>query len=148
MLANWIGILLGGFLAGQIARRLGAPALIGMILWGIVLGPQVSQWLSPAVLDQAGIWRTLAVMVILVKAGLGLERDKLVQQGSVALRLGILPAACEAVVIAIAAHYLLNFDWLTGLLLGCVIGAESPAVIVPGMLRLKQLGLGDRKSVV
>ncbi|WP_126147556.1 cation:proton antiporter [Synechococcus elongatus] len=147
MLANWIGILLGGFLAGQIARRLGAPALIGMILWGIVLGPQVSQWLSPAVLDQAGIWRTLAVMVILVKAGLGLERDKLVQQGSVALRLGILPAACEAVVIAIAAHYLLNFDWLAGLLLGCVIGAESPAVIVPGMLRLKQLGLGVRKGI-
>ncbi|WP_338460879.1 cation:proton antiporter [Synechococcus elongatus IITB7] len=147
MLANWIGILLGGFLAGQVSRRLGAPALIGMILWGILLGPQVSQWLSPALLEQAGSWRTLAVMVILVKAGLGLDREKLAQQGSVALRLGILPAACEALVVAIAAHYLLNFDWLTGLLLGCVIGAESPAVIVPGMLRLKQLGLGVRKGV-
>ncbi|WP_338431774.1 cation:proton antiporter [Synechococcus elongatus] len=147
MLANWIGILLGGFLAGQVSRRLGAPALIGMILWGILLGPQVSQWLSPALLEQAGSWRTLAVMVILVKAGLGLDREKLAQQGSVALRLGILPAACEALVVAIAAHYLLNFDWLTGLLLGCVIGAESPAVIVPGMLRLKQLGLGVRKGI-
>ncbi|AZB72224.1 cation:proton antiporter [Synechococcus elongatus] len=147
MLANWIGILLGGFLAGQVSRRLGAPALIGMILWGILLGPQVSQWLSPALLEQASSWRTLAVMVILVKAGLGLDREKLAQQGSVALRLGILPAACEALVVAIAAHYLLNFDWLTGLLLGCVIGAESPAVIVPGMLRLKQLGLGVRKGI-
>ncbi|WP_338440840.1 cation:proton antiporter [Synechococcus elongatus IITB4] len=147
MLANWIGILLGGFLAGQVSRRLGAPALIGMIFWGILLGPQVSQWLNPALLEQAGSWRTLAVMVILVKAGLGLDREKLAQQGSVALRLGILPAACEALVVAIAAHYLLNFDWLTGLLLGCVIGAESPAVIVPGMLRLKQLGLGVRKGI-
>ncbi|QFZ93293.2 cation:proton antiporter [Synechococcus elongatus] len=147
MLVNWIGILLGGFLAGQVSRRLGAPALIGMIFWGILLGPQVSQWLSPALLEQAGSWRTLAVMVILVKAGLGLDREKLAQQGSVALRLGILPAACEALVVAIAAHYLLNFDWLTGLLLGCVIGAESPAVIVPGMLRLKQLGLGVRKGI-
>jgi solute carrier family 9B (sodium/hydrogen exchanger), member 1/2 len=85
--------------------------------------------------------------VILMKAGLGLDADKLSQQGSVALRLGFLPAACEAVVVALAAHWLLSFDLAPGLLLGCIVGAESPAVIVPAMLRLKSLGWGVAKGI-
>ena len=87
------------------------------------------------------------VMVILMKAGLGLDREKLAQQGTVALRLGFLPAACEAIAIAFATMWLLQFDFLTGLLLGCIIGAESPAVIVPAMLRLKSLGWGVTKGI-
>ncbi|MEL7400175.1 MAG: sodium:proton antiporter, partial [Pseudomonadota bacterium] len=91
--------------------------------------------------------RTVAVMVILMKAGLGLDREKLVQQGTVALRLGFLPGACEAIAIAALSVWLLDFNILTGLLLGCIIGAESPAVIVPGMLRLKSLGWGVKKGI-
>jgi len=89
----------------------------------------------------------VAVMIILMKAGLGLDREKLVQQGSVALRLGFLPAACEALAVALLSRWILGLDWATGLLLGCVIGAESPAVIVPGMLRLKSLGWGVAKGI-
>ncbi|MEM9926600.1 MAG: cation:proton antiporter, partial [Cyanobacteria bacterium P01_D01_bin.50] len=91
--------------------------------------------------------RTIAVMVILMKAGLGLDREKLLQQGTVALRLGFLPATCEALIVAFAAIWLFKFDFPTGLLLGCIIGAESPAVIVPGMLRLKSLGWGVTKGI-
>ncbi|MCS6815040.1 MAG: cation:proton antiporter [Cyanobacteria bacterium] len=147
MLESLIWILLMGFFVGQIARRLRAPALIGMVLAGIVLGPQVGNVISPEVLGAATSLRTIAVMVILMKAGLGLDREKLAQQGSVALRLGFLPAACEALAIALAAMWLFQFDFATGLLLGCVLGAESPAVIVPGMLRLKSLGWGVKKGI-
>ncbi|MEG3872902.1 cation:proton antiporter [Microcoleus sp. Z1_B5] len=147
MLESIIWILLMGFFVGQIARRLKAPALVGMVLVGILLGPQLGNVISPEVLGAANSLRTIAVMVILMKAGLGLDREKLSQQGTVALRLGFLPAACEAISIAVAAMWLLQFDFLTGLLLGCIIGAESPAVIVPGMLRLKSLGWGVKKGI-
>ncbi len=136
-----------GFFAGQIARRLKAPALVGMVLVGILLGPQVGNVLSPEMLGAADALRTIAVMVILMKAGLGLDREKLAQQGTVALRLGFLPATGEAIAVALVAIWLFQFDVATGLLLGCVLGAESPAVIVPGMLRLKSLGWGVKKGI-
>ncbi|MBW4647448.1 MAG: cation:proton antiporter [Kastovskya adunca ATA6-11-RM4] len=147
MLASALWVLVGGFFAGQLARRLGAPPLIGMILIGIVLGSQVANAIAPEVLDAADDLRIVAVTIILMKAGLGLDREKLAQQGTVALRLGFLPASVEAVVVAIASMFMFNFDFLTGLLLGCVVGAESPAVIVPAMLRLKSLGWGVTKGI-
>ncbi len=147
MLASVLWILMMGFFVGQLARRLGAPPLIGMIFVGIILGPQVRNVISEDVLGAADELRTLAVMIILMKAGLGLDREKLAQQGTVALRLGFLPAATEAIAIAITAMIIFKFNFPTGLLLGCVIGAESPAVIVPGMLRLKSLGWGVTKGI-
>ncbi|PSM48066.1 sodium:proton antiporter [Chroococcidiopsis sp. CCALA 051] len=147
MLESFIWILLFGFFGGQIARRLKIPALVGMVLVGIFLGPQVANAISPSVLEAAGTLRTIAVMAILMKAGLGLDREKLARQGAVALRLGFLPAACEAIAVALAAMTIFQFDFLTGLMLGCIIGAESPAVIVPGMLRLKSLGWGVNKGI-
>lgn len=118
-------ILLLGFFAGQLARRLGAPALIGMILVGIVLGPAALNLLQTNVLTAAPTFRAVAVMVILMKAGLGLDRQKLAQQGTVALRLGVLPALCEMVVVAGVAMLLLGFDVRQGLLLGAIV-ARSP----------------------
>lgn len=115
-----------GFFVGQIARQLRVPALIGMVLAGIVLGSQVGNVISSEVLGAATSLRTIAVMVILMKAELGLDREE-PQQGSVAM-------------------WLFQFDFATGLLLGCVIGAESPAVIVPGMLRLKVWDGESRKE--
>ncbi|MTJ10222.1 cation:proton antiporter [Anabaena sp. UHCC 0204] len=147
MLLSIIWILLMGYFSGQIARRLGAPPLIGMILVGIILGSQVGNVISPDVLNAADELRTVAVMIILMKAGLGLDREKLAQQGTVALRLGFLPATTEAIAIALASMVIFKLDFPTGLLLGCVIGAESPAVIVPGMLRLKSLGWGVTKGI-
>lgn len=147
MLGSWLWILGMGFFVGQIVGRLGMPPLLGMIGVGILLGPQMGNVLSAEVLAAADDLRVLAVMIILMKAGLGLDREKLAQQGSVALRLGFLPATCEAVVVAVVAMGLFGLDFPTSLLLGCVIGAESPAVIVPGMLRLKSLGWGVTKGI-
>ncbi|MFS8835908.1 cation:proton antiporter [Synechococcus sp. WC101] len=143
MLGSWLWILGMGFFVGQILGRLGMPPLVGMILVGILL----QEVLSSELLAAAGDLRLVAVTIILMKAGLGLDREKLAQQGSVALRLGFLPAACEALAVALLSRWILGLDWATGLLLGCVIGAESPAVIVPGMLRLKSLGWGVAKGI-
>lgn len=147
MLESVILILLMGFFVGQIARRLQIPALVGMVVVGIIFGPQGGKVISSQVLGAANDLRAIAVMVILMKAGLGLDPEKLAQQGTVALRLGFLPAATEAIAVAVASVWLLGFDIWTGLLLGCIIGAESPAVIVPGMLRLKSLGWGVGKGI-
>lgn len=147
MLTSFILILLVGFFSGQIARRVRLPALVGMVLAGILLGPQVTNLIVQPVLAGANDLRVIAVMVILMKAGLGLDREKLRQQGSVALRLGLFPALGETLVIAIAAIYLLQFNFLQGLLLGTILSAESPAVIVPGMLQLKSLGWGVKKGI-
>lgn len=137
-----IVVLLLGYGAGQLARRLGLPALVGMILVGIALSEQLRE-----VMPLAGGLRTIAVAAILMKAGLGLDYTKLKSQGTVALRLGFLPASCEAIVVAVVSMFLLGFDLPGGLLLGCILGAESPAVIVPGMLRLKSLGWGVDKGI-
>ena len=147
LLFSLVLVLLLGFLGGQLARRLKAPPLLGMMLVGILLGAEVGNLIVPQMLDLADDLRTIAVMVILMRAGLGLDRDKLTKQGSVALRLGFLPALTEAIAISLLAIWLFEFNWLTGLLLGCVVSAESPAVIVPGMLRLKNLGYGVSKGI-
>ncbi|MFM2312005.1 MAG: hypothetical protein RLZZ04_1281 [Cyanobacteriota bacterium] len=147
LLFSLVLILLLGFLGGQLAQKLKAPPLLGMMLVGIVLGSQVSNLISPQVIDLADDLRAIAIMVILMRAGLGLDQDKLMKQGTVALRLGFLPALTEAIAISFLAIWLFQFNWLTGLLLGCVVSAESPAVIVPGMLRLKNLGYGVSKGI-
>ncbi|MGQ9865536.1 MAG: cation:proton antiporter [Pseudanabaenaceae cyanobacterium] len=147
MLESTVWILGMGFFGGQIAWRLRVPALVGMMGVGLVLGPYGSGVIAPAILENAGFLRAIAVMAILMKAGLGLDREKLAQQGTVVLRLGFLPAACEVIAVAIAAKVFLSLAWPIGLLLGCILGAESPAVIVPGMLRLKSLGWGVAKGI-
>ncbi len=147
MLEILAGILLIGFFVSRIFYRLQIPALVGMICAGILLGKNVSGFIPDVVLQSGGEFRAIAVMVILMKAGLGLDYSKLRQQGTVALRLGFLPAICEAIAVSFLAIWLLGCNFATGLLLGCILGAESPAVIVPAMLRLKSLGWGVSKGI-
>lgn len=142
-----IAIVLGGFLGGQLMRRWGLPSLLGMVGVGVLIGASGLNWLTAASLTDLSGLRAIAVMVILMKAGLGLDAEKLQSQGSVAIRLGMLPGLGEMVAIACGAVYLLGFDWLTGLLLGAIVGAESPAVIVPAMLKLKSQGWGVSKGI-
>ena len=148
LLFSLVLILLGGFIGGQIARRLGAPPLLGMMLTGILLGRwQGNNLIAPEMLNLADNLRSIAVTIILMRAGLGLDRDRLLKQGNVAIRLGFLPALSEAIAVCIISLWLFDFNWTVGLLLGCVVSAESPAVIVPGMLRLKNLGWGVKKGI-
>lgn len=147
MLLGIFVVTIAGFLAGEGMARLGLPKLIGMLLMGILIGPYVLNILPEEILLLSHEIRMLALLLILFKAGLGLDREKLLAQGSVAVRLGFLPAVIEASVVAIATRLILGWEWLLCWLLGWIICAASPAVIVPMMLRLKAEGYGVKKGI-
>ncbi len=146
MLQGILIIVLLGFLSGEIAGRLGLPRLIGMIVAGIIIGPHALDILPEIIMELSEEIRLLALLIILFKAGLGLDKKKLLSQGSVAIRLAFMPAVIEAGVVAVAARMILGWDWILAWLLGWIICAASPAVIVPMMLRLKSEGWGSEKG--
>ncbi len=140
-------ILFLGFFASRVSMRLGLPGLIGMIATGIVLGPELADLLSPSIYAISDEVRLLALLIILLKAGLGLDKGKILTQGTVALRLAFLPVVFEASVVTISTRLLFGWEWLYCWLLGWIICAASPAVIVPLMLRLKSEGWGTDKGI-
>lgn len=147
MLLGILIILSIGFLAGEVAGLLRLPKLIGMLVAGIAIGPSALNILSGPVVDISPQIRMFALLVILLKAGLSLDREKILGQGSVAVRLGFVPAVVEATVVAVTTHVIFGFDWITSWLVGWIICAASPAVIVPMMLWLKSKGLGVKKGI-
>jgi len=140
-------ILIAGYIFGKIAGRLKLPELIGMLLAGILIGPYFLGIIPEEILLISEEIRLLVLLIILFKAGLGLDREKLKQEGTVAIRLGFIPAVIETAVITLAARYLLGWDWITAGILGWIICAASPAVIVPMMLKLKASGIGTDKGI-
>ena len=147
MLHGVLIVLSVGFVAGEFATRLRLPRLIGMLVVGIVIGPSVLDVLPQPLLDISAEIRLFTLLVILLKAGLGLDKEKILAQGSVAIRLGFLPAVIEATAVAVATRYIFGWDWISSWLVGWIICAASPAVIVPMMLRLKAEGWGVKKGV-
>jgi NhaP-type Na+/H+ or K+/H+ antiporter len=157
-LAAW---LLLALLAGKVARLLGMPALVGMLFLGILFGrysPELwmhplglsslqSLAVSPDLLAMSSDFRTLALVVILLRAGLGIRRREIVQVGRPAILMSFLPALFEASVLTLLIHHFLSWTWLESLLLSCVLAAVSPAVIVPRMLNLLKEGLGKVEAV-
>lgn len=141
-------IILGfGYLAGLAVEQLKLPRLLGMLLAGIVAGPYALNLLSAEILSAGEQIRTLALIVILLKAGLGMDRQLLQRYGSVVLRLGFLPCLLEALAVALIVQLLLGWDFIYCLLLGWIVCAESPAVIVPVMQKLKSRGWGVRHGI-
>ncbi|TVR63170.1 MAG: sodium:proton antiporter [Spirochaetaceae bacterium] len=147
MLLGVLVIIALGFASGEVASRLRLPRLIGMVAAGILAGPDALDILPGEILAVSGDIRLFALVVILLKAGLGLDKEKIRAHGSVSVRLGFVPATAEAAVVAVAVRVLLGWDWLSAWLLGWIVCAESPAVIVPAMLRLKAEGLGVKKGI-
>ncbi|NMB11266.1 MAG: universal stress protein [Firmicutes bacterium] len=140
-------VIITGFLAGHLVERLGIPRLLGMLIVGVLIGPHALGWISGDLLSLSNEIRMLALTVILLKAGLGLDKKKILAQGNTAILLGIIPCTMEAAVLAISTHYLLGWDWTISWLLGWIVCAESPAVLVPMMLRLKSEGWGAKSGL-
>lgn len=147
MLQGAIVALMVGLLTGRAAKGCGIPGLLGMLLAGVLLGPYGLGWMDPQLLELSGDIRMLALTIILLRAGLGLDKQKILGQGSTALLLGIIPCTMEAAVLAVTAHYTLGWSWVVAWLFGWVICAESPAVLVPMMLRLKSQGWGAKSGL-
>jgi len=140
-------IILLGLIANKLFEKLKLPGLLGMLILGIIIGPHGLNWLSKDILNASSDLRKIALIVILLRAGLGLNKDELKLVGKTALKLSCIPGIIEGLFIAIASVKLLGFSFIQGGLLGFIIAAVSPAVVVPQMLNLIDKGLGKAKGI-
>ena len=147
MLTSLGFVLLLGLVLGTLAAKLRLPSLVGMLLAGILLGPCVLNVLSPSLLDISADLRQLALVIILTRAGLSLDVDDLRRAGRPAILMCFLPATFEVLGMVILAPRLLGVSTLDAAIMGAVVGAVSPAVIVPRMLRLVEEGRGTAKGI-
>ena len=123
------------------------PELVGILFLGIILGPYALNLLDPSLIRISGQLTTASLIVILLRAGFELSKDKLTQVGRPALLLSFVPAIFEAVAIMFLSKYFLHFTLLQGGILGAVLGAVSPAVVVPLMIRFIDERRGTKKGI-
>lgn len=147
MLTSLAYILLLGLLLGSLARRLHLPPLVGMIAAGILLGPACLNLLSPSLLSISADLRQLALIIILTRAGLSLDLAALKRVGRPAILMCFVPACFEMAGMVLLAPPLLGVSLLDAAIMGAVVGAVSPAVIVPRMLKITEEGYGTAKGL-
>lgn len=140
-------ILLIGILSGWICKKLRLPSLLGMMLTGIILGPYVLNLIDTSILNISADIRKIALIIILTRAGLTLDINDLKKVGRPALLMCFVPATLEIVGMIILAPKLFDVSILDAAIIGAVVGAVSPAVIVPKMIRLIDEGYGTNKSI-
>ncbi|TRY75264.1 hypothetical protein TCAL_08307 [Tigriopus californicus] len=136
-----------GALVGQAFTWVHLPPLLGMLITGIVLKNLPFIEFE----DRWAVWsstlRGVALVIILMRAGLGLDPEALKRLSALVFRLAFLPCLAETSVVAVASHFLLGFPWLWGFMLGFVLAAVSPAVVVPCLLQLQKEGYGVAKGI-
>ncbi|GAB6099774.1 cation:proton antiporter [Halanaerocella petrolearia] len=147
MLLSIALILSLGLMLGFIFNRFDLPSLLGMLVAGIILGPSGLSLLDSKLLSISQEIRQLALIIILLRAGLGISKDTLKKIGKAAFRLSFIPGLLEGGTIFLLATYFFNLPWKSAGMLSFIIAAVSPAVIVPSMLRLKDKKLGKNKEV-
>lgn len=147
MLTSLALIFLVGMSLGWIVTRLRLPSLLGMLLTGILLGPYVLDLLDASILGISADLRQLALIIILTRAGLSLNLEDLKKVGRPAVLMCFVPACFEIVGMVTLAPRLLGISVLDAAIMGAVVAAVSPAVIVPKMLRLMELGFGTHRSI-
>ncbi len=147
MLMSLSVILLSGLFLGWICKKLRFPGLFGMILAGIVIGPCVLDLIDPSILNISSEIRRIALIVILIRAGLKLEVSDLKKVGRPAVLMCFVPATLEIIGMVLLAPKLLGISVLDAAVMGAVVGAVSPAVIVPRMIRLIDEGYGTEQGI-
>lgn len=147
MLTSIAVILISGILLGSISKWLKLPALVGMIIAGMIISPYCLNLLDSNMLMIAADIRQIALVIILTKAGLSLNLEDLKRVGRPAILMCFLPACFEIVGVVILAPLLLHISILEALLMGSVLAAVSPAVIVPRMVKIMDEGYGKKHSV-
>lgn len=147
MLTSLALIFLFGLIFGALFQKLRLPPLLGMLIVGIVLGPYALNWLDDSLLSISADLRQIALIIILTRAGLNLNISDLKKVGRPAILMCFLPACFEILGMLVLAPPLLHISYLDAAIMGAVVGAVSPAVIVPKMLRLMEEGYGTEKSI-
>lgn len=147
MLLSLALVFLCGMALGKIFEKLKLPNLLGMLITGIILGPYLLNLLDPKILNISTDLRQIALIIILTRAGLNLDIRDLKKVGRPAILMCFVPACFEIIGILIFAPVIFGISLLEAAILGTVIAAVSPAVIVPRMLKLMDEGYGTKKGI-
>lgn len=147
MLFSLALMFLCGFALSEIVQKIKFPRLVGMFLTGIVLGPYVLNLIAPEILNISTDLREIALIVILTRAGLALDINDLKKVGRPAILMCFIPATLEIVATTVFAPMFFPISHLEAAIMGTVLGAVSPAVIIPKMLKLMENGYGKSKSI-
>ncbi|MEE1443033.1 MAG: cation:proton antiporter [Blautia sp.] len=140
-------ILLVGMSVGWICKKMRLPSLLGMLVTGMVLGPYMLDLLDGSILGISAELRKIALIIILTRAGLGLDLSGLKKIGRPAVFMCFVPASLELLGILLIAPKLLGISMLEAAILGAVLAAVSPAVVVPRMVKLMEEGYGVREGI-
>lgn len=147
MLLSIALILLVGMSASWICKKIKLPGLLGMLATGIVLGPYVLNLIDSSILNISSELRKIALIIILTRAGLGLDVTGLKKIGRPAILMCFLPASFELLGIILIAPRVLGMSVLEAAIMGAVLAAVSPAVVVPRMVKLMDNGYGTAKGI-
>lgn len=140
-------ILIVGMSMGWICQRLKLPGLLGMLMTGIILGPYALGLLDGSILGISSELRKMALIIILTRAGLGLDLSGLKKMGRSAVLMCFVPASFELLGMLFLAPKLLGITWLEAAVMGAVLAAVSPAVVVPRMVKLMEEGYGVKEGI-
>lgn len=147
MLYSLAFIILSGIIIQLLCKKLNIPSLIGFILVGILLGPAVLNVLDPTLLNISADIRQIVLIIILTRAGLSLDLKDLKKVGRPAILLSFVPASFEILGVMVFAPLLLGVSLMDAAILGAVLGAVSPAVVVPRMITLIHDKFGTKKGI-
>ena len=140
-------IILFGLAADYLFKRIKLPGLIGMLIVGVLVGPYVSNLILPEMMKVSYDFRKIALIVILLRAGFELRRDALNRVGRAAVIMSAVPAIFEIGGVMLVAPKLLNMTYLEAAILGSILAAVSPAVVVPLMIDFMDRGRGSKKGI-
>lgn len=147
MLTSLAFIFLVGLAAAAICQQLKLPRIIGMLITGIILGPYVLDLLDPSILSISSELRQMALIIILLKAGLSLDLSDLKKVGRPAVLMSFVPASFEILAFFLFAPHILWIKPIEAAVMGAVLAAVSPAIVVPRMVRLMDQNYGTDKSI-
>ena len=147
MLLSLGAIFIVGMLLGKVCNKVKIPSLLGILITGMLLGPYVFNILDPKILDISAELRKIALIIILMRAGLNLDMKDLKQVGRPAILMCFVPACFEIIGMILLAPKFLGITVLEAAIMGTVVAAVSPAVIVPRMLKLMETGYGTKESI-
>lgn len=147
MLLSLVLIFVCGLVFSEIAQKLKLPSLVGMICAGVLLGPYVLDLLTPEILSISGDLRKIALVIIMIRAGLALDTSDLRRVGRPAILMSFVPATLEIAAVTLLAPIFFRVSYLEAAIMGTVLGAVSPAVVVPRMLKMIEHGYGKSKSI-
>lgn len=146
MLTSLALIFLIGLLTAGICRKIRLPRIIGMLVTGIILGPYVLDLLDSSILSISAELRQIALIIILLKAGLSLNLADLKKVGRPAVMMPCVPAGVEILAFFLFAPTILGITRIEAAVMGSVLAAVSPAVVVPRMIQLMETGYGTEKA--